>query len=601
MRHNKITGLWQQILRVSVAVFFQKARRGMALLASLIMLLLLAAPAKATMPTPLSDFDVAQYTRLFELQQQGNMKQATREMGRLQDPLLKGHLLSQRYLHPTAWRSSYAELSGWLKLYNDHPDASRIFWLAKRRKPKNTRDPKSPKPGYLNGYGYAGLYGYVAKIPASRAGRASPSRTANVARQVRRSIRRGWPTGALDVLKNPDNRRYLTKAEEGQLRSEIAHAYFIFGVDVKAIREARHAIGVGKSAASLGYWAGGLAAWRSAQYDLAGQFFRNLVDLPGVSPGRRSAAAFWAHRVELRAGNAAESVEYLTIAAQEIDSFYGAVAREALGQKIALSFDLPLMHGQFIEWLAARPGGQRMFGLLQIGNTHSAERELRYLWMEMPDEFKLSAMRLAAEHGMAGLSFRIAEIIRKDTGKSWYGALYPHPMFQADFSIDEALVWAISRQESGFNPRAKSRAKAAGLMQLMPATASFIAKDRGYRGRKRHELFEPAVNLRLGQTYLKYLLDEPLIENSLVRLLAAYNGGPGNLRKWLSKVDHQNDPFLLVESMPARETRNYVKNVISNLGIYRLRFNQPSPALTSLAAGTGGIFISGAAVANETQ
>jgi len=573
----------------------------MALLASLIMLSLLAAPAKATLPTPLSDFDVAQYTRLFELQQQGNMKQATREMGRLQDPLLKGHLLSQRYLHPTAWRSSYAELSGWLKLYNDHPDASRIFWLAKRRKPKNTRDPKSPKPGYLNGYGYAGLYGYVAKIPASRAGRASPSRTANVARQVRRSIRRGWPTGALDVLKNPDNRRYLTKAEEGQLRSEIAHAYFIFGVDAKAIREARHAIGVGKSDASLGYWAGGLAAWRSAQYDLAGQFFRSLVDLPGVSPGRRSAAAFWAHRVELRAGNAAKSIEYLTIAAQEIDSFYGAVAREALGQKVALSFDLPLMHGRFIAWLAARPGGQRMFGLLQIGNTHSAERELRYLWMEMPDEFKLSAMRLAAEHGMAGLSFRIAEIIRKDTGKSWYGALYPLPMFQADFSIDEALVWAVSRQESGFNPRAKSRAKAAGLMQLMPATASFIAKDRGYRGRKRHELLEPAVNLRLGQTYLQHLLDEPLIENSLVRLLAAYNGGPGNLRKWLRKVDHQNDPFLLVESMPARETRNYVKNVISNLGIYRLRFNQPSPALTSLAAGTGGIFIPGAAVANETQ
>jgi soluble lytic murein transglycosylase-like protein len=601
MRHNKRTWLWRQILRAYVAVFFQKARRGMVLLASLIMLLLFAAPAKATLPTPLSDFDVAQYTRLFELQQQGNMKQATREMSRLQDPLLKGHLLSQRYLHPTAWRSSYAELSGWLKLYNDHPDASRIFWLAKRRKPKNTRDPKSPKPGYLNGYGYAGLYGYVAKIPASRAGRASPSRTANVARQVRRSIRRGWPTGALDVLKNPDNRRYLTKAEEGQLRSEIAHAYFIFGVDAKAIREARHAIGVGKSAASLGYWAGGLAAWRSAQYDLAGQFFRSLVDLPGVSPGRRSAAAFWAHRVELRAGNAAESIEYLTIAAQEIDSFYGAVAREALGQKIALSFDLPLMHGRFIEWLAARPGGQRTFGLLQIGNTHSAERELRYLWMEMPDEFKVSAMRLASEHGMAGLSFRIAEIIRKDTGKSWYGALYPQPMFQADFSIDEALVWAVSRQESGFNPRAKSRAKAAGLMQLMPATASFIAKDRGYRGRKRHELFDPAVNLRLGQTYLQHLLDEPLIENSLVRLLAAYNGGPGNLRKWLRKVDHQNDPFLLVESMPARETRNYVKNVISNLGIYRLRFNQPSPALTSLAAGTGGIFIPRAAVANETQ
>ena len=562
-------------------------------------MLAISVPANAALPTPLSDFDVTQYIRLFELQQKGNMKQATREMGRLENPLLEGHLLSHRYLHPTAWRSSYAELSDWLRLYNDHPDASRIFWLAKRRKPKNTRDPKSPKPGYLNGYGYAGLYGYLPQIPAYRAGRASPSRTANVARQVRRAIRRGWPSGALDVLKNPDNKRYLTKAEEGQLRSEISHAFFIFGVDSKAIREARHAIGVGKSEAWLGYWAGGLAAWRSGQHDLAGQFFRSLVDLPNIAPGRRSAAAFWAHRVELRTGSASKSIQYLTLAAQEVDSFYGTVAREALGQKATLSFELPPLDVGFIPWLADRSGGQRLFGLLQIGKTHLAERELRYLWMEMPEKFHQSAMRLAAQQGMAGLSFRIAEIIRKETGINWYGALYPLPLFKADFSIDKALVWAVSRQESGFNPRAKSRAKAAGLMQLMPATASFIAKDRGYLDRKRHMLFEPQVNLTLGQSYLHHLLEEPVIQKSLVRLLAAYNGGPGNLRKWLRKLDHQDDPFLFIESMPSRETRYYVKNVISNLGIYRLRFNETAPALNSLAAGTGGIFVPGAAKATK--
>ena len=82
-------------------------------------------------------------------------------------------------------------------------------------------------------------------------------------------------------------------------------------------------------------------------------------------------------------------------------------------------------------------------------------------------------------------------------------------------------------------------------MQLMPATASFIARDRGYRGRKRHQLFEPALNLKLGQKYIQHLLDEQHVEGSLIRLLVAYNGGPGNLRKWLGKVDHQDDPFLL--------------------------------------------------------
>ena len=68
-------------------------------------------------------------------------------------------------------------------------------------------------------------------------------------------------------------------------------------------------------------------------------------------------------------------------------------------------------------------------------------------------------------------------MIRKDTGVSWYGALYPHPQFKAEYTIDEALVWSISRQIR-VQSRAKSRAKAAGLMQLMPSTASFIARDR---------------------------------------------------------------------------------------------------------------------------
>jgi soluble lytic murein transglycosylase len=92
------------------------------------------------------------------------------------------------------------------------------------------------------------------------------------------------------------------------------------------------------------------------------------------------------------------------------------------------------------------------------------------------------------------------------------------------------------------------------------------------------------------------LLAEQHVENSLIRMLVAYNGGPGNLRKWLGKVDHQDDPILLVESIPARETRYYVKNVISNLGIYRQRFGQTAPSLLGLAAGNGGRFVPSMAI-----
>jgi soluble lytic murein transglycosylase-like protein len=161
-----------------------------------------------------------------------------------------------------------------------------------------------------------------------------------------------------------------------------------------------------------------------------------------------------------------------------------------------------------------------------------------------------------------------------------------------DFSVDQALVWAISRQESGFNPRAKSRARAAGLMQIMPSTASYVTKNRGYRGRDRHLLLNPLLNLEIGQAYIRTLLREPVIDGSVVRLLAAYNGGPGNLRKWLRKIDHQDDPFLLIESIPARETRHYIKSVITNLSLYRMQLGEPAPELLGLAEGGSGQLIS---------
>ena len=546
----------------------------------------------AQLPQPLSYFDVELYQRLFTLQDNGRMKQAIRESVRLEDRLLMGHLLSKRYLHPTAWRSTYKQLSSWLNLYNDHPDASRIYWLAKRRRPANAKAPTPPKPDYLNGFGLISKNEYRPNIPAFSSGRASPRKTRQIAREVRRAIRRGWPTGALRVVNDEGNRRYLTKTEEGQLRGEIAHAYFIFGLDQKAIREARFAIGAGREGAHMGYWAGGLAAWRSGQIELAGEFFRALADQEDLFADLRSAAAFWAQRVALRQGRPQEAARYLEISATVLDSFYGVISRQAAGQHIDISFDLPPTAPGFIDWLSSQPGGMRMFALIQIGRIDDAERELRYLWSDIPDNMRPTALRFAVDQGMAGLAYRAGALMRKNEGSTWYGALYPIPKTQAEFDVDEALVWAISRQESGFNPRAKSRARAAGLMQIMPATASFIMRKRSYRTSERHLLLDPELNLQIGQRYIRHLLEEPIIDGSLVRLLAAYNGGPGNLNKWLRKVDHQDDPLLLIESIPSRETRSYVKSVITNLAMYRQRFDQPAPTLRAIAAGRRGTFVS---------
>ena len=114
-------------------------------------------------------------------------------------------------------------------------------------------------------------------------------------------------------------------------------------------------------------------------------------------------------------------------------------------------------------------------------------------------------------------------------------------------------------------------------MQIMPATASFVTKNSA-RGRDRHLLLNPLRNLEIGQAYINSLLDEPPIDRSVVRLLAAYNGVRAIFANGLLRLIIRMICFM-IESIPARETRHYIKSVISNLALYRSQLGQASPAL----------------------
>lgn len=100
-------------------------------------------------------------------------------------------------------------------------------------------------------------------------------------------------------------------------------------------------------------------------------------------------------------------------------------------------------------------------------------------------------------------------------------------------------------------------------MQLMPATASYISRGAATAG-GRARLHEPGYNLRLAQQYIGHLRND-LGSDNLFLLMAAYNGDPGNLKKWLAAIDSKNDPLLFVESLPSLETQHYVRNVTANL------------------------------------
>ncbi|MEM1395940.1 MAG: lytic transglycosylase domain-containing protein, partial [Pseudomonadota bacterium] len=140
-----------------------------------------------------------------------------------------------------------------------------------------------------------------------------------------------------------------------------------------------------------------------------------------------------------------------------------------------------------------------------------------------------------------------------------------------------------------FKPNAKSRVGARGLMQVMPRTASYVAKDRKLATRAgRDRLLDPAFNMKIGQMYVNYLL-ESLDNEDLFEMATAYNGGPGNLRKWKSKLKI-DDPLLFIESIPNSESRDYVEKVLLNLWMYRQKLGQPTPSRDLVASGKAPAF-----------
>jgi soluble lytic murein transglycosylase len=147
---------------------------------------------------------------------------------------------------------------------------------------------------------------------------------------------------------------------------------------------------------------------------------------------------------------------------------------------------------------------------------------------------------------------------------------YPAPAYSYPAAPEKALILAITRQESNFDPAALSPAGARGLMQLMPATAKGLAKRQkiSYAEKK---LTDPAYNMRLGSVFLEDLVDS--FNGSYVLAAASYNAGPGRARQWVKQFGDPRDPTVdpidWIEQIPFAETRSYVQRVMENVMVYR--------------------------------
>jgi soluble lytic murein transglycosylase len=531
------------------------------------------------LPQPLSPGDVAVTRRIFALQAQGNIPEAVRTSAGLRDPLLMGALLADRYLGRRR-QVTADELSDWLDNFLDQPDAPAIHALLLTKLPKGAPLPAAPE--------IAPLLRSVEPAPPSRdsdATRRNLQQPGAFDRSVVDRARRGEATQALHLIAAG---RGISRGDAARLRAEVAQASFTRNEDTDALRIVEESIRDTPPGEqnSLTYYVGGLAAWRMDRTEQARRLFESGAQASISSPRLRAAAAFWAARANQKLHNAVATVKWLRQAAEERTTFHGLLARRILRLDIGIIPGGELLTEADVDAVAETAEGRRAFALLQVGRPARAEAELRALGprIQVDPVFGRSVLLVASVAGLGDVASQLAGLLRREDGHRFDELSSPIPSLRPSggFRVDPALVYALTRMESNFDSGAMSPCGATGLMQIMPATASYVAGDLGGAGDRLHD---PAFNLEIGQRYVAYLARQDGIDSDLIRLLAGYNAGPGNFLHWIGDIRDNDDPLLFIEAIPVPETRNFVSDVLAASWIYAARLHRPAPSLDSLAAG----------------
>ena len=559
------------------------------------------------MPRPLDAADAARIRAIFALQDTGQVDAAVRTTRMLRNTSLLGDILADRYLAPTA-RPGLPALRDWLRRWADLPDAPAIRRLLSDLAHGRTSLPPATAVRLL-----------PAEAPdAPPPEEADPAaqafaRNALLDRTVRNRLDQGRShdsAGARSALRLVAATRFADPLYAAMLHAEIAQRLFAAGDDDAALRTARLALRQSGGRVGLAAFIGGLASWRQDRIALAQGLFEQASrgDLSAASI--RAAAAYWAARAHARLQDEPGSRIWLQRAAASSDTFYGMLARRMLergaspvqpaSDRIALGSDDDRMPAGVlgevdVSAVAETEAGRRAFALLQVGQSARAEAALRQLWPRVQDDPALcrSIALVAQAAGMTGLGAQLATLLQNRDGQQRDVARFPVPRLRPrqGFTVNPALVYALIRVESNFDPKAVSGAGAHGLMQIMPVTAAFVLGEPHRSRLGARALGDPGLNLEVGQRYLGYLAGQDGIDGDLIRLLASYNAGPNALALWnipgantRSDAD-DGDPLLFIEALPVRETRDFVHRALSYLWIYDARMDLPAPSLDALAQG----------------
>ena len=332
-----------------------------------------------------------------------------------------------------------------------------------------------------------------------------------------------------------------------------------------------------------GEWLAGWIALRSLnRYVDAFKHFKRMFD--NVSyPVSKARAAYWAGRAAETDGKVDISQEWYAVAAAHVTSFYGQLAATKLPPEFQPIFPPEPKPDEATVQVFESLELVRLLNMMSaIGLSDEIDPFVRQLARsaKSTNDWTLLA-DLARNHRRDDLAIHVAKKALRD-GVVLSRLGYPNLRLAWKKKPGPAFVNAVVRQESAFDPRAISHAGARGLMQLMPKTASRVARRLSIPYSRARLTADPTYNIRIGRAYLLQLLED--YEGSSILALSAYNAGPSRVRRWLKSFGDPNrsveDAVDWIESIPFYETRNYVQRVLENFYVYRDRHDSKDLSLS---------------------
>ena len=296
-------------------------------------------------------------------------------------------------------------------------------------------------------------------------------------------------------------------------------------------------------------------------------------------------AGYWQGRAAEALGKTNEARAHYEAAARHSTAYYGQIARARLGLKEIVVRPPPELAADRRETLARLEVVRAIEILYAIGERDLIAGALAELGERSTDVAALSALgEVAARNKDAramlllgkaalGRGLPLEHFAFPTVGIPEYRAIGP--------AVEPAMVYAIARQESTFNPKTISSARAMGLMQVTPAAGRYVAKKFGAPYDEKRLLSDQIYNVQLGAAELGDLIQD--YRGSYILTFVGYNAGRGRVKDWIARYgdprDPKVDPIDWVEQIPFSETRNYVQRVLENLQVYRVRFGGGSKLL----------------------